>query len=264
MEMKRARVTTPLVELRREAEFESERLTQLLFNEELEVENLDSRYVKTVHPQVKTDQAWVYARHLEVSGAEEATDQSSRKICVPLATVFSDDKEERVTVLPFGAEVVVWKTKNEKVQIGTPKIPYGWISGDELIENEMLEYSPESLLEYGKKFLGVPYLWGGTTPFGFDCSGLVLRLFGFYGTSMPNYTELQKHFGTEISLEDIRIGDLLFFPDHVAIYAGDSQILHANLLRGGVSLDSMNPAAPNYHFVAETIETIKRIEPESV
>lgn len=67
MEMKRARVTTPLVELRREAEFESERLTQLLFNDELEVENLDSRYVKTAHPQVKTGQAWVYARHLEVS-----------------------------------------------------------------------------------------------------------------------------------------------------------------------------------------------------
>lgn len=91
----------------------------------------------------------------------------------------------------------------------------------------------QKVVNEAKKYLGVPYLWGGTTPAGFDCSGLVQYVFkNAVGINLPRVTTQQENAGKEISLNSLSPGDLLFFGDrgatyHVAIYIGNNQYIHA-------------------------------------
>ncbi len=80
------------------------------------------------------------------------------------------------------------------------------------------------------RYLGIPYVWGGATPSGFDCSGLVQYVFMQHGLYLPHYSRYQAQMGFEIPLEDIAPGDLVFFGDpvyHVGMYMGDGFFIHA-------------------------------------
>jgi peptidoglycan DL-endopeptidase CwlO len=78
-------------------------------------------------------------------------------------------------------------------------------------------------------YLGVPYVWGGATPSGFDCSGLVLYVYAQLGISLPHFAAAQYGFGTPVSRDQLQPGDLVFFDglDHVGIYIGGDQMIHA-------------------------------------
>ena len=79
--------------------------------------------------------------------------------------------------------------------------------------------------------VGVPYLWGGTTPAGFDCSGLVMWAYAQVGISLPHYSGAQYADTTHIPLADIEPGDLLFYgpggDEHVAMYVGGGSMIEA-------------------------------------
>jgi cell wall-associated NlpC family hydrolase len=79
------------------------------------------------------------------------------------------------------------------------------------------------------RYLGVPYVWGGATPAGFDCSGLVAYVYAQIGIALPHYTVAQWNATTPISMSDIQPGDLVFFDGlgHVGIYIGGGQFIHA-------------------------------------
>lgn len=80
------------------------------------------------------------------------------------------------------------------------------------------------------RYLGVPYLWGGATPSGFDCSGLVQYVFMQHGLYLPHYSGYQALAGFEVPLRDIQPADLVFFGDpvhHVGIYIGQDLFIHA-------------------------------------
>lgn len=84
----------------------------------------------------------------------------------------------------------------------------------------------KQIVEYAKQFLGTPYVWGGTTPSGFDCSGFTQYVYNHFGISIPRVSEDQINCGTRVS--DPSVGDL-FFPHtgHVGIYIGDGQVIHS-------------------------------------
>ncbi|WP_369054544.1 NlpC/P60 family protein [Kineococcus terrestris] len=88
----------------------------------------------------------------------------------------------------------------------------------------------ERLLAAARPYLGVPYVWGGTTPAGFDCSGLIQYAAKQVGVSLPRTAAQQAKVGTEVaSLADARPGDLVVLSGghHIGIYVGDGKMLHA-------------------------------------
>lgn len=105
--------------------------------------------------------------------------------------------------------------------------------------------STSAITSYALTFLGVPYVWGGTTPSGFDCSGLVQYVYSHFGINLGRTTYTQQYAGTKISVASAQAGDLYFWGSygsayHVAIALGGGQYVMApapgqNVMTGSVS-----------------------------
>jgi cell wall-associated NlpC family hydrolase len=87
--------------------------------------------------------------------------------------------------------------------------------------------SGNAVLEIAARYVGVPYVHGGSSPDGFDCSGFTSYVYGQLGISLPRTTSGQRDSGTVISREDAQPGDLIWSPGHVGIYAGDGMQIDA-------------------------------------
>jgi len=94
-------------------------------------------------------------------------------------------------------------------------------------------YSNNDVIAYATQFLGIPYLWGGTSPrTGFDCSGFTQYVYAHFGISLGRTTYDQINNGSSISKSELKPGDLVFFgtinnPHHMGIYMGDNYYIHA-------------------------------------
>jgi len=136
-----------------------------------------------------------------------------------LAPVFmaADIKAPVVTELPFGAQVA--GQAGERF----------FVCDAGFIHNRHLAAAPSSPIEVARLFTGAPYLWGGRTPLGVDCSGLVQAALAACGVAAPRDSDQQRDgLGEAVAFNDRKPGDLVFFPGHVGILATRDRLFHAN------------------------------------
>ncbi|MDE7267502.1 MAG: C40 family peptidase [Lachnospiraceae bacterium] len=107
-----------------------------------------------------------------------------------------------------------------------------------------------NLVQEAKKYVGNPYVWGGVSlTNGADCSGFTLSIFKKYGVSLPHHAASQAQMGTKVSLGEVQPGDLVFYAkngsiNHVAIYIGNGQVIHASSPKTGIKISSVNYRTP--------------------
>lgn len=115
-----------------------------------------------------------------------------------------------------------------------------------------------SVVSIAMGYLGTPYVWGGASPAGFDCSGFVMYVYAQVGVSLPHYTVAQWDYPNAVAVSrgDLEPGDLVFFDGlgHVGIYIGDGRFIHAPHTGDVVSIDSLDES-----WYAATYDGARRI-----
>lgn len=112
------------------------------------------------------------------------------------------------------------------------------------------------LLETARSFLGVPYLWGGSTEKGFDCSGFAMAVYQLNGLKLPRSSQAQCEAGRPVAIRELQVGDLVFFSmnggsraSHVGVYAGDGKFIHAPKRGRNVCMESLAGNGFREHFL---------------
>ena len=191
----------------------------------------------------------------ETLGAEELP---THRVSVMRALVFPGPnlKLPVVSALPFGARVAVWDTSGPYSRIAE-----GWVWSEHLASAEARE---SDFVTVAERFKGVPYLWGGKTGLGLDCSGLVQTSLDATGIACPRDSDMQQRdLGRTLSTETALLrGDLVFWPGHVGVMRDGQTLLHAN---GHAMLVASEPlAAARDRIKANTgsdVAVVKRLTP---
>ena len=155
------------------------------------------------------------------------------------------------------AHGTAWKVTGKQVVNGKTWYNLGgnqWIEGQYTVDGQVSQApsAAASVINLAKKQLGKPYVWGGKGPNAFDCSGLMYYVFlNATGKNIGGYTVAQESAGTQVSLNNLKPGDLVFWGSrgatyHVGLYIGNGQYLHAPAPGQGVKIQSLSSYRPSF------------------
>jgi len=238
-------------DLRARPTFHSERTSQLLFNESVTVSARRKGYLKVTLADGYS--GWVDEKAVcLVPDTIRPTTPRPVTHIVSAATarlIPEPGSSADVPFLFYGTRLTVRRKDNKRGIIKTPDGRSYGIALPKLTSlRDLKKQHPTvaNILRSAKRFLGVPYLWGGKTPFGFDCSGFVQIVYDLAGISLPRDSKDQRKAGVPVAHAAITPGDLLFYPGHVAIAMSRQRIIHASLGEGGVAVNSLLPDTPGF------------------
>jgi cell wall-associated NlpC family hydrolase len=174
------------------------------------------------------------------------------KVSALLAPVFpaADLKTPVRDFLPLNAAVPVLAREGDYVNVGT-----GFVHRQHLAAETQKDF-----VAIAERFLGVPYVWGGKTAAGLDCSGLIQTALQAVGKAAPRDTDMmEKALGDAVSLSNLRRGDLVFWKGHMGVMLDETRLLHANAFHMAVAIETLAEALARIEKVAGAVTSIKRL-----
>ncbi len=230
---------------------------------------------------IDSDGAWAHIKSGKVEGYVSCdylitgvqAKHKAEELAATMATVTTDAlkvraeaslESEVITTVPRGEELEVIEPQGDWVKVSLDDeevyVFAEYVDVDaklntaitmtELLYGQGVSDVRVDLCQYAKEFLGNPYVWGGTSlTKGADCSGYVLSIFKKYGVSLPHSSRAQANCGTKISLSEAKPGDLIFYGNgksinHVAIYIGGGQVIHASNPKTGIRISNATYRSP--------------------
>jgi gamma-D-glutamyl-L-lysine dipeptidyl-peptidase len=213
---------------------------------------------------------WVHRGYVELLDEADARAWqigADGEALLSLGAELVDEAGETVARLPWGARFVGTGDGTVRLPDGTA----GRVVGEVIPLAERAERfatDGDAMVRTAARWMGSPYLWGGVTPAGVDCSGFVQAVFHLHGIRLPRDSDLQALEGEHVEPDDrfsnLRAGDLLFFaetPDrisHVTLSLGGSRIIHSSLGNGGVRRNDVVGETPYERELREIFVCARR------
>jgi hypothetical protein len=251
----------PVADMWKRPAFESERVNQTLYGEFLRRDIKRGKYLRVFTQDSYV--GWIRDDHL-VPVSADMSDLKPAVVKSFLAEIYqSAGSNNHYMRLSFGSRVLLDSAakssdkSNSRIKLSYPE---GWIDRDHLRFTKPTEIAISTLLKTFKLFLGVPYLWGGRSSYGLDCSGLVQLVAHYFGFELPRDSKDLRVCGDRIAKSKLEPCDLIFSPGHVAVYAGKDRFIHASQKTGRVSIESLDPGSKSYRpDIAEQIDSVRRV-----
>lgn len=265
-----ALVSSPYVPVHARAAVASTQVTQYVLGARVDVLTMrdgwlrirgEDGYIGWVHPGYLElgDEAW--ARRWETASEGEPL--------VSLDADLHDEAGRTIARLPWGARVI----RDQPRSVLLPDGRRGTIGRGEVVplarRADRFPARGDSVVRSAREWLGVPYLWGGVTQAGVDCSGFVQSLLWMHGIAVPRDSDLQVGVGEalDVEFEEFAPGDLAFFSErgdrvtHVALSMGGSQIIHCALANGEVAVNDLKGGADIERLLASRFVAARRVLP---
>lgn len=254
-------ITVKVANIYRNPSTDSERVTQALHGEPVKVLKQRGSWVEVGLPDQFGYHGWL--QESTIKNISTDRNRLNHKIISVLnaeVRTLPSVNAPILVILPMGTvvESEPFKADSNFISVRLMDGRKGYIVSTDLLdyyERDASQVSSAQIIETARQLLGQPYLWGGMTTFGVDCSGFVHTIFKVHGIRLHRDADLQYfHDGISVNREDLQLGDLIFFetykpgPSHVGIYVGNQKFLQASSSRG-VSYGSLDERYFSQHFL---------------
>lgn len=231
--------------------------TQAVFGEEVSLLTTGSSWYQIaaknqyVPYQKEGYPGWIPKSHI-TKVTKDYSDCAVAVVTAKTAALYNPDTKKRFMDISYSTILPVIKAEGDWLHLQTPA------NGIKLLHKSMAKTAKNyaavkkptqaDIVNNAKKFLGLPYLWAGTSAYGFDCSGIIYAVYKNYGMLIPRDSFYQATKGTAVSKQNLQPGDLVFFAYnggrgkvyHVGIYIGSGKMIHAPNSSSNVRIEALN------------------------
>jgi cell wall-associated NlpC family hydrolase len=240
---KRVLISSPVVDVHKTSSNKSEKVTQALYGETVSIMEELGEWAKISLPQQYDYSGWVEKKHLKNTVLTNSA--QSKIITSAKAAIYKlpSSESDVIKLLPLGTVVNSGESDSNKefTSVSLLDGSTGFVTANQVkdFKYETKVAKADAIIDTAKQLVGVPYLWGGMTNHGVDCSGFTHTVFKVNGIKLHRDADQQyASDGISVDIKNLAPGDLLFFstykpgPSHEGIYVGEGKFIHSSSSQG--------------------------------